>query len=216
MEACTSGVPPYAATKFSSSGKQVAKGKIAVENEVAAQTVPPYLLELGHANNLFVSDVRLVWTAIEGLPICSWNKDAIAKIVSPWVALSDDDTIKIIVKGKIYWIRIRELEAWSPEFDDKFRDTSSVKESGGEKHGPIQEEDLDHISESNCMKENNEAEFIEKAHTHEVQSEDPFEIYDLLNKKEIKNLHKVMIHHILQVLHLKMMLPKERKKMLVV
>ncbi|GJT00381.1 hypothetical protein Tco_0821550 [Tanacetum coccineum] len=36
------------------------------------------------------------------------------------------------------------------------------------------------------MKENNEAEFIEKARTHEVQSEDPFEIYDLLNKKEIK------------------------------
>ncbi|GJS88285.1 RNA-directed DNA polymerase, eukaryota [Tanacetum coccineum] len=48
--------------------------------------------ELGHANNLFVSDVRLVWTAIEGLPICAWNKDAIAKIVSPWGTLSDDDT----------------------------------------------------------------------------------------------------------------------------
>ncbi|GKE25390.1 RNA-directed DNA polymerase, eukaryota, partial [Tanacetum coccineum] len=168
--------------------------------------------ELGHANNLFVSDVRLVWTAIEGLPICAWNKDAIAKIVSPWGTLSDVDTvdddylpyqkvcvatkastiindrIKIIVKGKIYWIRIRELEAWSPEFDDEFCDTSSVEESvgRGEKHGPIQEEDLDHISESNCMKENNETEFIEKARTHEVQSEDPFEIYDLLNKKEIK------------------------------
>ncbi|GJU57998.1 RNA-directed DNA polymerase, eukaryota [Tanacetum coccineum] len=107
-------------------------------------------------------DVRLVWTAIEGLPICAWNKDAIAKIVSPWGTLSDVDTadddslpyqkvcvatkvstiindrIKIIVKGKIYWIRIRELEAWSPEFDDEFCDTSSVEESvREEKNGPI-------------------------------------------------------------------------------
>ncbi|GJV89200.1 RNA-directed DNA polymerase, eukaryota [Tanacetum coccineum] len=106
--------------------------------------------ELGHANNLFVSDVRLVWTAIEGLPICAWNKDAIAKIVSPW--------------GKIYWIRIRELEAWSPEFDEEFY----------------------HVSESSCMKENNEAKFIKKARTYKVQSEDPFEIYDLLKKKATK------------------------------
>ncbi|GKG02126.1 hypothetical protein Tco_0306831, partial [Tanacetum coccineum] len=36
------------------------------------------------------------------------------------------------------------------------------------------------------MKENNEAEFIKKARTHEVQSEDPFEIYDLLKKKATK------------------------------
>ncbi|GJV25799.1 hypothetical protein Tco_1378494 [Tanacetum coccineum] len=56
-------------------------------------------------------------------------------------------------------IRIRELEAWSLEFDDEFCDTSSVEESvGEEKNGPIQEEDLDHVSESSCMKENNEAE----------------------------------------------------------
>ncbi|GJU57999.1 RNA-directed DNA polymerase, eukaryota [Tanacetum coccineum] len=36
------------------------------------------------------------------------------------------------------------------------------------------------------MKENNEAEFIKKARTHEVQSEDPFEIYDLFKKKATK------------------------------
>ncbi|GJU57997.1 RNA-directed DNA polymerase, eukaryota, partial [Tanacetum coccineum] len=156
-------------------------------------------------------DVRLVWTAIEGLPICAWNKDAIAKIVSPWGTLSDVDTadddslpyqkvcvatkvstiindrIKIIVKGKIYWIRIRELEAWSPEFEDEFCDTSSIEESvREEKNGHIQKEDLDHVSESSCMKENNEAAFIKKARTHEVQSEDPFEIYDLFKKKATK------------------------------
>ncbi|GJV66300.1 RNA-directed DNA polymerase, eukaryota [Tanacetum coccineum] len=57
---------------------------------------------------------------------------------------------------------------------------------GEEKNGHIQEEDLDHVSESSYMKENNEAEFIKKARTHEVQSEDPFEIYDLFKKKATK------------------------------
>nr|GEW37116.1 RNA-directed DNA polymerase, eukaryota [Tanacetum cinerariifolium] len=164
--------------------------------------------ELGHANNLFVSDVRLVWTAIDGLPMCAWNKEAIAKIVSPWGALAavdtvDDDSlpyrkvcvttkvstiindrIKIIVKGKIYWIRIRELEAWSPEFDEEFCDTSSVEESmGEEKNSPILEEELDHVSESSFVKENNDAELNEKVHVQKAHSADPFEIYNLLNKK---------------------------------
>ncbi|GJW46664.1 RNA-directed DNA polymerase, eukaryota [Tanacetum coccineum] len=40
--------------------------------------------ELGNANNSFVSDIRLVWIAIEGLPMCAWNNKALSKIVSPW------------------------------------------------------------------------------------------------------------------------------------
>ncbi|GJS22451.1 RNA-directed DNA polymerase, eukaryota [Tanacetum coccineum] len=131
--------------------------------------------KLGHANNSFVSDVRLVWISIEGLPICVWNKDALAKIVSPWGTLSDVDV----------------LEAWTPDFDDEFCDTSSDEESlGEEKNVPIQEQDLDHVSELSCMKENNEFEFNGKAHTQEIQSEDPFKIYDLLNKKDTKEATK--------------------------
>nr|GEU80032.1 RNA-directed DNA polymerase, eukaryota [Tanacetum cinerariifolium] len=159
--------------------------------------VSSWFSELGHANNLFVSDVRLVWTAIDCLPMCAWNKEAIAKIVSPWGALAavdtvDDDSlpyiivcvttkvstiindrIKIIVKGKIYWIRIKELEAWSPEFDDEFCDTSSVEESvGEEKNSHILEEELDHVSESSFMKENNDAKLNKKKVTKEASQED--------------------------------------------
>nr|GEU46283.1 proteinaceous RNase P 2-like [Tanacetum cinerariifolium] len=49
--------------------------------------------ELGNANNSFVSDVRLVWIFIEGLPIYVWNKDVLAKIVTPWGTLSDVDAV---------------------------------------------------------------------------------------------------------------------------
>ncbi|GJZ81284.1 RNA-directed DNA polymerase, eukaryota [Tanacetum coccineum] len=122
--------PPSAATNFrfrkrGRHEKSPSKTRLLSETAATISTklikhtgVLSWFSELGHANNLFVSDVRLVWTAIEGLPICAWNKDAIAKIVSPC-----GRGIKIIVKGKIYWIRIRELEAWSPEFDDKFQST---------------------------------------------------------------------------------------------
>ncbi|GJZ41695.1 RNA-directed DNA polymerase, eukaryota [Tanacetum coccineum] len=108
--------------------------------------------ELGNANNSFVSDIRLVWIAIEGLPMCAWNNKALSKIVSPWGTLTPVDLVedsslpyrkvcvttkvstiindrtKIIVKGKVYWIRIRELEPWSPELDDEFCESSSDDE----------------------------------------------------------------------------------------
>ncbi|GKA28601.1 RNA-directed DNA polymerase, eukaryota [Tanacetum coccineum] len=169
------------------------------------------LSELGNANNLFVSDVRLVWTAIDGLPMCAWNNEAIAKIVSPWGTLAAVDTveddsfpyrkvcvatkvstiindrIKVIVKGKIYWIRIRELDAWSPEFDDEFCESSSDEEYvGEEKNSPILDDEPDHVSESSFMKENMDIVFNEKVHVQENLSEDPFEIYNLLNKKDNK------------------------------
>ncbi|GJT12599.1 RNA-directed DNA polymerase, eukaryota [Tanacetum coccineum] len=118
--------------------------------------------ELGNANNSFVSDIRLVWIAIEGLPMCAWNNKALSKIVSPWGTLTPVDLVedsslpyrkvcvttkvstiindrtKIIVKGKVYWIRIRELEPWSPELDDEFCESSSDDEFvGDEKNNSI-------------------------------------------------------------------------------
>nr|GEZ40436.1 putative RNA-directed DNA polymerase, eukaryota, reverse transcriptase zinc-binding domain protein [Tanacetum cinerariifolium] len=40
--------------------------------------------------------------------------------------------IKIIVKGKIYWIRVKELEAWALEFNNKFCENSSSDEESME------------------------------------------------------------------------------------
>ncbi|GJX28820.1 hypothetical protein Tco_0236899 [Tanacetum coccineum] len=50
--------------------------------------------ELGNANNSFVSDIRLVWIAIEGLPMCAWNNKALSKIVSPWGTLTPVDLVE--------------------------------------------------------------------------------------------------------------------------
>nr|GEV57526.1 RNA-directed DNA polymerase, eukaryota [Tanacetum cinerariifolium] len=161
---------------------------------------------------------------VEGLPIYAWNKNALAKTVYAWGTISDvdatkdaslpfkkvcvatktstiiNDSVKIIVKRKIYWIRIRELEVWSPEFDDEACISSSSDEESvdEENHDSMDETSVDGEkdlepyldSESRCMKENNGPRPIINDHTQGIQSNDPFKIYDLLNKKEIKESTK--------------------------
>ncbi|GJU08325.1 RNA-directed DNA polymerase, eukaryota [Tanacetum coccineum] len=138
--------------------------------------------ELCIANPSFVIKDRLVWISIEGLPFNTWNNNAYAKIISQWGTLSEVDTtpdsssstkkicvvtkvytiinqrIKIIVKGKIYWICVKELEAWAPEFNNKFCENLSSDEESmeDEEFNSQKVDDIDHISESSCMKECNE------------------------------------------------------------
>nr|GEV63397.1 RNA-directed DNA polymerase, eukaryota, reverse transcriptase zinc-binding domain protein [Tanacetum cinerariifolium] len=92
------------------------------------------------ACNSFVSDERIVWISIEGLPINSWTRNTFSKIVSKWgdlVASDESDVMnlsckhlclktkiniiinecfKIIIKEKVYWLRAKELDAWVPKF----------------------------------------------------------------------------------------------------
>nr|GEZ55086.1 hypothetical protein [Tanacetum cinerariifolium] len=161
-------------------------------------------------DNITLSEDRLVWISVEGLPMITWNKNDLAKIVSQWGSLSDvedvvdaswpfkkvcvvtkphtiiNDKIKIIVKGKIYWIRVKELKAWTPDFNDEFYVSSSSDEDSvdGEDINLQQMKDLDHVSESSCMKQNVEFENHDNINKHGTQYVDPFGIYEILNKKK--------------------------------
>ncbi|GJT76865.1 protease Do-like protein 7 isoform X2 [Tanacetum coccineum] len=98
-----------------------------------------------------------------------------------------NDRTKIIVKGKVYWIRIRELEPWSPELDDEFCESSSDDESvGEEKNNSITGDANDHVSESSFMNENIENVINEQEPPQDKISEDPFGIYSILNKQDNK------------------------------
>ncbi|GKB11901.1 RNA-directed DNA polymerase, eukaryota, partial [Tanacetum coccineum] len=163
--------------------------------------------ELGNVNKFFASDIRLVWIAIEGLPVCAKNRVAIDRIVSPWGSLADvdmveDDSlpykkiclstkvssiinnrIKVVVKGKVHWIRIWELEAWSPEFDDEFCESSDDDSVDEDKKSPFVVDDCDHVSESSFVNEKLDNVFNDQVHSQEKSSEDPFGIYNILNKE---------------------------------
>nr|GEX65261.1 RNA-directed DNA polymerase, eukaryota [Tanacetum cinerariifolium] len=155
--------------------------------------VASWFVELIPASNSFVSENRLVWVSLEGLPIKLWNKAAFAKIVFLWGSLANtdaeddsslpfnkvyvvtnhntiiNDKIKIIIKGQLYWICVKELNAWTPKFIDEGSSTSC---SDGE--------DID----ANTQDFGNEQRPI---------SEDPFEIYELLNKKKDKEVSKKQV-----------------------
>ncbi|GKC09006.1 RNA-directed DNA polymerase, eukaryota, partial [Tanacetum coccineum] len=51
--------------------------------------VASWFHELLPANDSFVSEDRLVWVSVEGLPIKTWTHKTFDKIVSPWGSLSE-------------------------------------------------------------------------------------------------------------------------------
>ncbi|GJR60601.1 hypothetical protein Tco_1502763 [Tanacetum coccineum] len=101
------------------------------------------------ACNSFMSDERIVWISIEGLSIKVLTHNSFTKIASIWGELADledsenislsykklsvktktnviiNDKVKVIVKGKVHRIRVKELEEWSPKFIEKDNDYSS-------------------------------------------------------------------------------------------
>nr|GEV29367.1 hypothetical protein [Tanacetum cinerariifolium] len=74
--------------------------------------VASWFNQLIPADDSFVSEDRLIWISVEGFPIKAWSRNTFAKTVSPW--------------GQVYWIRIKELEAWSPDFSNYSSDNSSL------------------------------------------------------------------------------------------
>ncbi|GJT53179.1 hypothetical protein Tco_0988233 [Tanacetum coccineum] len=90
----------------------------------------------------FVSDERVVWVDIEGIPLYAWKRETFKKIGKKWGETVDIEdysdstfgrkrlciitkhptsileTFKIIVKGRVFMVRAKELFMWNPLFLD--------------------------------------------------------------------------------------------------
>nr|GEU46462.1 RNA-directed DNA polymerase, eukaryota [Tanacetum cinerariifolium] len=124
--------------------------------------VASWFNRLCNAQSDFVPREHIVWVNIEGVPLHAWSRDTFTKIGSKWGEVmeleeSKDDLFarkricimtkqvdnilekfKIIVQGKIFVIRAKELFVWSPVFkEDKevvyCTDDESVKGTGEDK-----------------------------------------------------------------------------------
>ncbi|GJY36637.1 RNA-directed DNA polymerase, eukaryota [Tanacetum coccineum] len=190
--------------------------------------------ELLPASNAFVSKERLVWISVEGLPIKTWNCNTFAKTVSPWGKLSEveadenlslpykklcvitspnviiNNMIKVIAKGQVYWLCVKELDAWAPDFSNDLNDNSSsdgeyedneVGLSGGKKRSEcnfdvdegefVKDAEIEHVSGSSCI--NNKDDVSENhgsSKEQKINSKDPFRIYKLLNRSKDKEVSK--------------------------
>nr|GEV24025.1 RNA-directed DNA polymerase, eukaryota [Tanacetum cinerariifolium] len=174
------------------------------------------------AQDDFVIHERIVWVDIEGIPLHAWTCNTFVKIGSKWGKVLDmeeckddlfarkrmciktkqEDNIlekfKVIVKGKIYVIRAKELFTWSSNFTDVHEmenssDEESVKDAGlnhmdSGSNGKLEEESDDDDVVSNTYngdfsdKDGKPYESVNNQLEKEI-SNDPFKNYDILNKK---------------------------------
>nr|GEV85738.1 RNA-directed DNA polymerase, eukaryota [Tanacetum cinerariifolium] len=182
---------------------------------------------LSNAQSDFVSRDRIVWVDIEGVPMHAWSRNTFYKIGSKWgevleleecrddffarkricIKTKQEDNIlekfKIIVKGKIFVVRAKELFVWSLTFKDVpemvyCSDDDSTKEMGVNQTEFSKQTNLEDESDSKTVSDTyfgdnsdelgNVADSIQPPIENEI-SNDPFNIYDLLNKcdKEVDN-----------------------------
>ncbi|GKB56428.1 RNA-directed DNA polymerase, eukaryota, nucleotide-binding alpha-beta plait domain protein, partial [Tanacetum coccineum] len=104
--------------------------------------VASWFQSLGNAQSDFAAKERIVWVDIEGVPLNAWSRSTFQKIGSKWgelVVLEDGyedlfarkricimtshtenilESFKLIVKGKVFWARAKELFVWSPSFKE--------------------------------------------------------------------------------------------------
>ncbi|GJR37206.1 RNA-directed DNA polymerase, eukaryota [Tanacetum coccineum] len=144
----------------------------------------------------FVCDERITWISIEGLPIKAMTHNTFVKIVSSWGELTEIEDPKT---NSLSYKQLCELESWSPKFIDlNDEDLESGDETDGEEKDnnngnfendlqPDNEYDLDHVSESSCMHANDqEHNYASKCTELPNHSDDPFEIYKILDKNKDK------------------------------
>ncbi|GJR55439.1 RNA-directed DNA polymerase, eukaryota [Tanacetum coccineum] len=150
---------------------------------------------LKQADNNFVNNERIIWVSVEGLPVKAWTHNSFRKITSIWgelVEWEDDehtsfscknlclktkmdvvinDKRKIIIHGIAYWIRVKEFDAWVPDFEDDDDSLSSGEDA------PIFNNDI----------EDSELPKVRQPNEEKPVSEDPFGIYGLLHKNNNNN-----------------------------
>ncbi|GJZ90592.1 RNA-directed DNA polymerase, eukaryota [Tanacetum coccineum] len=102
--------------------------------------VASWFSHIGNAQLDFAAKERIVWVDIEGVPLNAWSHPTFKKIGSIWGEMVDleeeNDTLfarkriciktshmenilesfKLIVKGKVFWVRAKELFTWVPSF----------------------------------------------------------------------------------------------------
>ncbi|GJZ64932.1 RNA-directed DNA polymerase, eukaryota, reverse transcriptase zinc-binding domain protein [Tanacetum coccineum] len=182
--------------------------KIALTNEGFDDINIRYMGELWYD---FTVEGRNAWVEIEGVLFKFWTEKTFKRIANKWGELLDVDdqeescfhsrrlciytkshsnifdSFKIAFRGKVYWIRAKEVPGWIPEImkvsDD---DEQSVEEVKG---GDIVMHEVGNHGEDSDVDAVPETVFDESSGQKKKQSEDTFGIYPLLDKQRKVNSH---------------------------
>nr|GEV22641.1 RNA-directed DNA polymerase, eukaryota [Tanacetum cinerariifolium] len=165
----------------------------------------------------FVAKERIVWVDIEGVPLNAWSRSTFQKIEAKWgemVELEEGcdklfarkriciktsqkenilESFKIIVKGKVFWARAKELFVWSPSFvdvpeKDLYSDVESVKtiEEANNMNNVEDENNSEVVSDTyfgDIGDDQVQEQHNDKTSNDKEASSYPFNIYGLLGKQ---------------------------------
>nr|GEZ07468.1 RNA-directed DNA polymerase, eukaryota [Tanacetum cinerariifolium] len=191
--------------------------------------VASWFLHLRNAQLDFVSKDRVVWVDIEGVPLHGWTSATFNKIGSKWGKILDLeegndstfarkrlciktnqediilDKLKIIIRGKVFIIRAKELFTWSPVFkeikevvinmdDEYIKDDGGLNDDANSNFHMDNNSDVEAVSDT-CFGDNgddleqaipNNGVDMEQAFPNNAKesSPDPFNVYDLLQKHD--------------------------------
>ncbi|GJY87623.1 nucleotide-binding alpha-beta plait domain-containing protein [Tanacetum coccineum] len=178
--------------------------------------------QIQQALNEFHNDKRVTWVDIEGIPLKVWTKNTFTRIASKWGDLmhiedQEEDcfhskriciitklvenifeSFKIIIKGKVFWIRAKEVPGWIPDFleeeeedndsdsnpkDDELDNDIVDKQKYANEGG---DSDVEEVSETIFENVQSQSHKMDDCNIgkNESELEDPFKISDLINKKK--------------------------------
>ncbi|GJW91789.1 RNA-directed DNA polymerase, eukaryota, reverse transcriptase zinc-binding domain protein [Tanacetum coccineum] len=136
------------------------RSKPALEKFKSHVGVRSWFSTLQQASSSFLIDERVAWEDKDNL--CLNSKRVCIK-----TRFKDNifESFKIIVRGKVHWVRAKEVSGWVPDF--------------------MEDEDVEDESDEEIMDVGpKEGDDDEKDGAEAVHSEDPFNIYDLLRNKQ--------------------------------
>nr|GEZ54388.1 RNA-directed DNA polymerase, eukaryota, nucleotide-binding alpha-beta plait domain protein [Tanacetum cinerariifolium] len=178
--------------------------------------VASWFKSLSNAQADFAAKERIVWVDIEGIPLHVWSRNTFRKIGAKWGEMfeledgNDDhfarkriciktsqvgiilESFKVIVKGKVFWVRAKELFVWSPSFKDipemeLGSDDENLEDLAVNDANNFSNQQDDNNSDCEAVSDTYFGDNVEEpgnveSNAKEV-SEDPFNIYDLLKKR---------------------------------
>ncbi|GJV74647.1 nucleotide-binding alpha-beta plait domain-containing protein, partial [Tanacetum coccineum] len=114
--------------------------------------VGSWFSEMREASIDFNPDGRIVWVEVEGVPLKFWSGNTFKRIAEKWGELLDVDdqeencyhskrlclytkmhtniyeNFKIIFRGKVFWIRAKEVPGWVPELLEEAEDDENSED----------------------------------------------------------------------------------------
>ncbi|PWA86004.1 DIE2/ALG10 family [Artemisia annua] len=115
----------------------------AKEKFLLCETTKSWFSQIVQASSEFIVDGRITWVDVEGVPLKVWSFNTFNKIAAKWGSIlnvkeADEESFhikrlcvyttglhnifesfKLIFKGKVYWVRAKEVSGWTPDFDDQ-------------------------------------------------------------------------------------------------